>query len=37
PDTDQSITNIGEDDLVFFVVCNPHFLKSCYIDTESGR
>lgn len=37
PDTDQRITNIGEDDLVFIVVCNPHFLKSIYTDSEDLR
>ncbi|QDT91796.1 cupin domain-containing protein [Gimesia algae] len=37
PMTDQRITNIGDEDLVFLVICNPHFLKSCYIDTETGQ
>ncbi|MEQ9066193.1 cupin domain-containing protein [Gimesia chilikensis] len=37
PDTDQRITNIGKDDLVFLVVCNPHFLRSCYTDSEDLR
>ena len=37
PMTDQRITNIGEDDLVFLAICNPHFLKSIYIDSEDLR
>jgi len=34
PLTDQRITNIGDEDLVFLAICNPHFLKSIYIDSE---
>jgi len=37
PMIDQRITNIGEDDLVFLAICNPHFLKSIYIDSEELR
>jgi mannose-6-phosphate isomerase-like protein (cupin superfamily) len=37
PMVDQRITNIGDDDLVFLAICNPHFLKSIYIDSEDLR
>ena len=37
PMVDQRITNVGDDDLVFLAICNPHFLKSIYIDSEDLR
>ncbi|MCH9655116.1 MAG: cupin domain-containing protein [Planctomycetes bacterium] len=37
PMIDQRITNIGQEDLVFLAICNPHFLKSIYIDSEDLR
>jgi len=33
-DTPQRITNIGQSDLVFYAVCTPRFLKSCYVSLE---
>lgn len=32
--TPQRITNVGDDDLVFFAVCTPRFVQSAYV---SGR
>ncbi len=37
PMVDQRITNIGDDDLVFLAICNPHFVKEIYIDSEDLR
>jgi len=34
PQTRQRITNIGEDDLVFMVVCTPRFSHRNYYDLE---
>ena len=33
-DTPQRITNIGQNDLIFFAVCSPRFLKNCYVSLE---
>lgn len=33
-DTPQRIKNIGETDLVFYVVCSPRFQVSCYHGLE---
>lgn len=33
-DTRQRITNIGQDDLIFYAVCTPRFLPECYIALE---
>ena len=30
-DTPQRITNTGQIDLIFFAVCSPRFLHSCYV------
>lgn len=30
----QRITNIGEEDLIFFAVCTPRFVKENYVDEE---
>lgn len=32
--TPQRIKNIGNSDLIFFVVCSPRFVKSSYISLE---
>jgi mannose-6-phosphate isomerase-like protein (cupin superfamily) len=32
--TPQRITNVGDEDLVFFAVCTPRFVQSAYV---SGR
>jgi len=32
--TPQRVTNVGDDDLVFFAVCTPRFVQSAYV---SGR
>jgi mannose-6-phosphate isomerase-like protein (cupin superfamily) len=29
--TPQRITNVGDDDLVFFAVCTPRFVQSAYV------
>lgn len=34
PDTPQRITNTGNMDLIFFVVCSPRFTSGCYISLE---
>lgn len=31
----QRITNLGETDLLFYAICTPRFLPSCYEDLES--
>lgn len=31
-DTPQRITNTGQSDLIFFAVCSPRFLPSCYVS-----
>lgn len=31
----QRITNVGEDDLVFYCICSPRFNPDCYHDIES--
>jgi mannose-6-phosphate isomerase-like protein (cupin superfamily) len=33
--TSQSITNMGNCDLVFFCVCNPCFTEGCYINEKA--
>jgi mannose-6-phosphate isomerase-like protein (cupin superfamily) len=33
-DTPQRITNIGQIDLIFFAVCSPRFVHTCYISLE---
>jgi len=30
-DTPQRITNVGDEDLVFFCVCTPRFVQSAYV------
>jgi len=30
----QRISNVGEGDLIFFVVCNPRFTPDCYIQLD---
>lgn len=37
PATNQSIHNIGDDDLVFLAVCTPRFNRSAYEDTEDRQ
>jgi mannose-6-phosphate isomerase-like protein (cupin superfamily) len=38
PDTPQRIENSGDDDLVFYAICSPRFVKKCYIRLEQqGR
>ncbi|MCW4018986.1 MAG: cupin domain-containing protein [Candidatus Bathyarchaeota archaeon] len=37
PETSQSITNIGEEDLIFYCVCTPAFTESCYHDEEAEK
>jgi mannose-6-phosphate isomerase-like protein (cupin superfamily) len=32
PETSQSITNIGKNDLVFYCVCTPRFTTDCYVS-----
>lgn len=34
PDTRQRITNTGQEDLLFYAVCAPHFTSDCYISLE---
>lgn len=33
----QRIKNIGEDDLVFYAVCNPRFTPECYTSLEEDH
>jgi len=33
-DTPQRIKNIGITDLIFFAVCSPRFINTCYINLE---
>ena len=33
-DTRQRITNTGKEDLIFYAVCSPRFIESCYITLE---
>ena len=33
--TPQRISNIGNDDLVFYAVCNPRFVQSAYMSGRS--
>ena len=33
-DTRQRITNTGTEDLIFFAVCSPRFVQSCYVSLE---
>jgi mannose-6-phosphate isomerase-like protein (cupin superfamily) len=35
PETSQKVSNTGKTDLVFYCVCTPHFIESCYVDEES--
>jgi len=37
PDTNQSICNIGNNDLVFLAICTPRFSRSAYEDTEDRQ
>jgi len=32
--TIQYIENIGEGDLIFFCICTPRFIQSCYVGLE---
>ena len=32
PETSQSVTNIGETDLVFYCICTPRFTPDCYVS-----
>ncbi|MCP5072410.1 MAG: cupin domain-containing protein [Rhodobacteraceae bacterium] len=32
----QRITNTGECDLVFTVICRPRFVPDCYVNLEDG-
>jgi mannose-6-phosphate isomerase-like protein (cupin superfamily) len=32
PDVTQRITNIGDEDLVFFCICTPRFDQNAYIS-----
>lgn len=34
PNCPQRIQNIGEENLLFFVVCNPRFTPECYIQLD---
>jgi mannose-6-phosphate isomerase-like protein (cupin superfamily) len=34
PLTSQKVTNIGEEDLVFYCVCTPRFTEDCYVNEE---
>jgi mannose-6-phosphate isomerase-like protein (cupin superfamily) len=31
----QRITNIGKTDLIFYCICKPAFIQSCYYDEEA--
>jgi mannose-6-phosphate isomerase-like protein (cupin superfamily) len=33
----QKITNTGQTDLVFYCVCTPRFIESCYFDDEAEK
>ena len=30
--TPQRITNVGDDDLIFFAICTPRFVQSAYVS-----
>jgi len=32
PETSQSITNLGKNDLVFYCICTPRFTADCYVS-----
>ena len=32
----QRISNVGEDDLVFYCICTPRFTRGCYRDLEES-
>jgi mannose-6-phosphate isomerase-like protein (cupin superfamily) len=34
PDTSQRITNIGNEDLIFYCICTPPFKPDCYKSLE---
>lgn len=34
-DTNQKIKNIGQQDLIFLVICTPRFIHTAYQDTET--
>jgi len=34
PNMDQAITNVGDQDLIFYCICTPRFEKHNYQDTE---
>ena len=36
-DTPQKISNIGKDDLIFLVICNPRFVPESYIHLEEDE
>jgi mannose-6-phosphate isomerase-like protein (cupin superfamily) len=33
----QRITNVGDDDLVFFAVCSPRFVQGAYVSGRGSR
>jgi mannose-6-phosphate isomerase-like protein (cupin superfamily) len=33
-DTPQKITNVGENDLIFLVICYPRFIPESYLHLE---
>jgi len=35
PDEDQSIQNMGDEDLIFLCICHPRYKEANYHDTES--
>jgi mannose-6-phosphate isomerase-like protein (cupin superfamily) len=35
PETSQSITNLGETNLIFYCICTPAFVTECYHDKET--
>jgi mannose-6-phosphate isomerase-like protein (cupin superfamily) len=37
PETAQSITNLGETDLIFYCICTPAFVPECYHDNETNK
>jgi len=37
PNTSQKISNIGNEDLVFYCVCTPRFTEECYVDEEPEK
>ena len=38
PGMRQRIVNIGNDDLIFYVICTPRFVRGCYVPIhDDGR